>query len=552
VVASSEYRSARPSLLKSVALVSVLLLAALVAACQGCRTGNPVSPTAPEEPPTVRLYVVSDIAGALEPCGCVKDQLGGLDHAAALIRSEGKKAKATAVLSAGPLFFLDPVVEGEKRAQDVAKAETMATALRELGLVAFAPGRNDFAAGQETLADLAARSGAAMLAANVHGASASLPIAKTATKELGGVRFGFIGVANPNGMAQAPPVEGLEASAPIEAVRGAVEALRADGAQVFVLLAAVGRGEAKRIADAVPDLTAIVVGSTGSLGEGNTPPPPPERIGNVVIAETANHLQTVSILDLHVRDGAYTFADASNLDQTQKREDLTRRINEMRVRVAVWEQDGKVSPADIAARRSDMAKWEAERAALEKQPAPATGSFFRYAVREVRATLGKDETLSGILEAYYKRVNDENRRAFADRKPKPVAAGEASYVGVDACTSCHAPARAFWEKTPHAHAYATLADQHKEFNLDCVSCHVTGYERPGGSTVTHVKGLESVQCEVCHGPGSNHAKSGDPKKILAKPETSLCTSCHHPPHVHEFDPAKKWAEIIGPGHGRPL
>ena len=45
---------------------------------------------------------------------------------------------------------------------------------------------------------------------------------------------------------------------------------------------------------------------------------------------------------------------------------------------------------------------------------------------------------------------------------------------------------------------ATLTTQFKEFNLDCVGCHVTGYGRPGGSTVTHVEKLKDVQCEACH------------------------------------------------------
>ena len=39
-----------------------------------------------------------------------------------------------------------------------------------------------------------------------------------------------------------------------------------------------------------------------------------------------------------------------------------------------------------------------------------------------------------------------------------------------------------WDGTPHAHAYATLEKGFKEFNLDCVSCHVTGYGKPGGSS----------------------------------------------------------------------
>jgi hypothetical protein len=109
-----------------------------------------------------------------------------------------------------------------------------------------------------------------------------------------------------------------------------------------------------------------------------------------------------------------------------------------------------------------------------------------------------------------------------------------------------------WNRTPHAGAYDTLARQFKEFNLDCVSCHVTGYERPGGSSVTHVTGLTNVQCENCHGPGSKHAASpSDKSLIVTVPDAATCLSCHHPPHVEQFDPSAKMREILGPGHGMP-
>jgi RecJ-like exonuclease len=147
-------------------------------------------------------------------------------------------------------------------------------------------------------------------------------------------------------------------------------------------------------------------------------------------------------------------------------------------------------------------------------------------------------------------VNEHNQVAFADRLPPPRKGDQPTYVGVEVCTKCHDDARAFWDKTKHSHAYKTLSDQSKEFNLDCVSCHVTGYEQPGGSSVTHVDKLESVQCEVCHGPGSKH--SAAPKKVaqpVKKPKSDLCVSCHHPPHVEAFDAKAAMDEIIGPGHG---
>jgi len=172
---------------------------------------------------------------------------------------------------------------------------------------------------------------------------------------------------------------------------------------------------------------------------------------------------------------------------------------------------------------------------------------------EVRSRLGSDARVGERMKAYYSRVNDHNKVAFADRKPPEVARGESGYAGVEACTTCHDEAREVWNRTRHAHAYATLSSQFKEYNLDCVSCHVTGYEKPGGSTVTMNASLQNVQCEACHGPGQAHVKEPQkPGLIVRDPKPELCAgSCHHPPHVEGFDPVKAKKLVIGPGHGMP-
>lgn len=544
--------SARLTLL----LLAVLFSLAVLSACEGCR-GTPGGPAIAGESdvaPTARLFLISDLAGALEPCGCVKDQLGGMDHFGALVSGEKARPKGFATAAAGPLFFLDMDLSADKKAQEVTKAETIAASLKELNLRAVAPGRNDWAAGADVLTKLRQESGAAFVAANV--TSPATPLVRTAVADVGGLKVGFVGVAAPDKNAKAAPPPGVTSEEPIPSLRPAIDAAKAQGAQAIVALAAVGRGEAKRIADTYPELLAVLVGSNGGAGEANTKAPPAERIGDVLVVETGNHLQTVAVLDLYVKDDAkgalVKFADGTGIDGIRKREELTNRIDELRTKIAIWENDGKVPKGDIEARKSDVARLEAEREGLDKKSPAVKGSFFRYTMRDVRDSLGADEKVKAQMLAYYKKVNDANKVAFADRVPRKPGPGEASYVGIESCTSCHEDARKVWDGTRHAHAYETLTTQFKEFNLDCVSCHVTGYDRPGGSTVTHVQGLTNVQCEVCHGPGSLHAK--DPEKVkvpVAVPSGESCTACHHPPHVHAFDASAKLPAILGPGHGLP-
>src|SRR3954449_12464314 len=97
-----------------------LLLGALVAACHGCH-GTPRADSAQTvsqggASPTLRLYAISNLAGALEPCGCTKDQLGGIDHLAALIAND-RGVTPPLLLLAGPTMFLDPKLEGPRATQ---------------------------------------------------------------------------------------------------------------------------------------------------------------------------------------------------------------------------------------------------------------------------------------------------------------------------------------------------------------------------------------------------------------------------------------------------
>ncbi len=524
--------------------LAIPALAVGLAACEGCRSSaTPRASAGDVGSPTVRLYLVTDLAGALEPCGCTKDQLGGLDHFGAWVRdsvkSSAAQAPASLVASAGPLFFMDPQIGGDRADQDRIKADTLAQVLHGLGFAAMAPGVNDWADGAEALARRVTASGAGEIDAQ----------GKAIVRDVGGVKIGFVGFGQGATEDRAANVEDVVA-------RGVKDA-KDHGAEVLVALASVGRGEAKRIADAVPELTAIVVGSAKSAGDSNTTAPQGEEVNGVLIVQGGNHLQSVPVLDLYVREPlvpghVVRFADATGLDLSRKREDLARRIDDLHTKIAAWERDPKVAPADVAARRGELADLEAQQGALDAKPPPAQGSFFRYAVKEIRPTLGKDPAVEADLTTYYRAVDDHNRVAFADRVPAPAGPDQAHYVGVEVCSSCHVQPREVWNGTSHSRAYATLASQFKEFNLECVSCHVTGYEQPGGSTVTHVDRLKDVQCEVCHGPGSKHVDSpNDHALITRRPPPTLCTGCHHPPHVEGFDAVAKMQEILGPGHGRP-
>jgi hypothetical protein len=537
------------------ALVFALLAAGGVAACEGCHTPPATSGTNTDTEatkPTLRLYVTSTIAGALEPCGCSKDQLGGVQHLAAYLTSQKDAAQNTLFLGAGPMLFMEPKLKPDGAAQDRWKAEALALAAKQMGLAAWAPGANDWAGGNDTLTTCRDSAAAKLLAGNVVDGKASTT--GTFVREFGGIKVGVVGVADPKDRAGSYP-DSVRATEALAAMKAGIAEVKKQGAEILIGLAALPRGEALRLADNVPELNVLVVGKPVEAGDGNDGAKAPVLAGNTLVVETANHLQTVGVIDLfvlpHKAGTQLTFGDAGGVSKAEAVLGLSGRIRDLEARINSWANDKTVKAEDVAARKADLEKLRAEKARLEAERTPVEGSYFHVTSVEVRDGLGSDPAVKDGLVSYYKRVNDYNKDAFKDRKPEPAEAGKASYVGVERCTECHDDARKVWDKTAHATAYPTLQKDFKEFNLDCVSCHVTGYGKPGGSTVTFTEKLQNVQCEECHGPGSLHVK--DPKNkdlLIASPKPESCVSgCHHPPHVEGFDAKTKMKMILGPGHG---
>lgn len=526
-------------------LLTLALLIASASIAGSCKCSHEAA-SVPPKTPTVRLYLVSSPAGALEPCGCVKDMLGGVDHVAAYVKSQASDAPNSALLAAGPMFFMNTALTDERRTQDSWKADALARSLGAAGLRAWAPGFNDWAAGPETFASLAASAQAVPLGANLSGPG----VQATRVFDVGGTKLGVAGVSLPQHDGKLPT--GITAKDPLIELKKAKAALDVQGARVRVLLTAMSRGDALRLIDQVPGFQLLVVGKPYDQGESNDPPTPPELIGSTLVVEAPNHLQAMGVVDLFVRDDKFEFADGSNTAAAAERQSLTARIAELEARLAAANAAGKGGDPDLAARRADLERMKGEAKQLATPKVPEKGSFFSYKLVEVRDSLGNEQTVQSLIDGYYQRVNDHNKDVFKDKLPVPAPAGESHYVGVEVCSACHASEHEFWKLTQHSAAYATLSSAHKEFNLDCVSCHVTGYDKPGGSTVVHVDKLTNVQCEVCHGPGSRHVDKPSDAKLIALPEQSLCAAqCHHPPHVKaDWSVTASWAKIVGPGHQR--
>lgn len=105
------------------------------------------------------------------------------------------------------------------------------------------------------------------------------------------------------------------------------------------------------------------------------------------------------------------------------------------------------------------------------------------------------------------------------------------YIGAASCADCHSEHHSDWSDTIHATAFDTLVASGDGDNVLCFPCHSVGYGQASGfvdlDTTPH---LANVQCENCHGPGSNHAADPDSMPLDKNLDASLCGACHQSCH----------------------
>ncbi|MCA9529129.1 MAG: hypothetical protein KC543_03205 [Myxococcales bacterium] len=562
----------------------VVVAAATALALPACHRDR-ATPAEKAPPPTLRIVAVTDLDGYLEPCGCTSNPLGGIDRLAARVEELKGEGVPALFVAAGPLFF-GPGHGGspESATQDLWRAQLVASVLNRLGLAYAASGPSDLAQGARVYGELVARLGAHIVPAPRGGDATASAGAETQPAGLWFTRVGSTDVAvvaatepgadAPAADTETKPAAAEEGEAAGAAAGGATGATpkreKTPPATIFdaAHFAAIGAAIAKREPRVV---VALVRGSRAFAREVATAthatfvieggldqpdPIPPTSIGDGSFLMNAGRQgQGVVELDVYLRKPGLGLADKSVWSQQGRADALDEEIGSLEARIEGWERSKDVNPSDLAAQKARLARMRAERDAIAKPiGVEANENAFVARYFPFPHSAATDPKVTALVDAYAVRVNQHNKVALAGLTPVPAKPGQPVYVGSDACRSCHEPAYLWWKGHPHGYAYSTLVKVHKEYNLDCVGCHVTGYMKPGGSTVTHNLGgaLENVGCENCHGPGSAHVK--DPSVPMARtdPPESVCLQCHTPEHSDRFNYEAYRRSLLVPGHGMAM
>ena len=115
-----------------------------------------------------------------------------------------------------------------------------------------------------------------------------------------------------------------------------------------------------------------------------------------------------------------------------------------------------------------------------------------------------------------------------------------TYVGSLACKSCHPDEYDnFMTYAKKSSSFQSIEKQMKHLTPEeikqCYPCHTTGYGKPGGFvSLEKTPYLKNAGCEVCHGPGAEHVRTGDPASIIGHLTKKDCEVCHISERVKAF------------------
>jgi hypothetical protein len=172
------------------------------------------------------------------------------------------------------------------------------------------------------------------------------------------------------------------------------------------------------------------------------------------------------------------------------------------------------------------------------------------------ADIPDDKDMARLVRGFTESFNEKLERAKkerAAREAEKAAQGSAEhYLGAEVCARCHAAESAQWKTTAHARAWQTLVDVKQDTNAQCIGCHVVGYNQPGGfKDAASTMAMANVQCESCHGMGSQHdAYATQQRRVTAQ----TCQICHTKETSPGFDFAlyMPYVSHRGEGEKKPL
>ncbi|MEO0020344.1 MAG: helix-hairpin-helix domain-containing protein [candidate division WOR-3 bacterium] len=243
----------------------------------------------------VRVIWTSDLHGQLLPTpdfasgGLPRRKLGGYNRLARLIQEE--RTQATLILDNGDFAFGSP--EG-----DSSQGRVMIGLFNRLGYDAVVLGARDFKDGLVNIELLARAAGFPILAdpmLNVLLNRQSPIFRPYIVKDVRGVKVGVIGLMDKEitSLNQKRFVAGVVVDEPLKQVQKLLPAVKAESAEVILVLGHIGSGEGRVIAESVPEVNLIICKGEGERVESQLP-----KSGKAAVVVGGVYGQRVGVADI--------------------------------------------------------------------------------------------------------------------------------------------------------------------------------------------------------------------------------------------------------------
>ena len=465
--------------------------------------------------------------------------MGGLSKKAYQYASAAEKSGREAlVVDAGALLFKGTRLDKGKEEEEKLTAAAIVDAYNVIGCRAVGVTARDLAAGVDYLLELRERSRFSWLSANlVRGRSLRPLFAPYTVIEVAGTRVGVTGLTSPR---LAPAALGGGRVSVIDwrqALRRVVEDLR-DRADMIIVLSNLPASENRAMAKEFPAVAMIIQAGVATVNSA------PRLVENTLIFQTGSRGKYIGVMEVDWKAGGH-WGEGVERKLRKAKARLDRTLWQLG-RYDIYDDPARELADDPAALRRYQrlivarSRLEADVRALEQTAARERGLEERYGALStfsnrfvpMRANLPDDPAVASIIDELNGRLLEIGRRKAAATATGP----SNNYIGWRRCAECHDGVARSWRQTPHASAYDTLVRAHRQFNLDCVPCHVTGdFSGQAVKALQVPAERRQVGCESCHGPGRKHA--GDPSryKVVAHPLERVCLGCHTPEHDTDFD-----------------
>ncbi len=475
--------------------------------------------------------------------------MGGLSKKVFQIKSLAQKSKGEhLLLDSGNLLFKQKAVAKEEN-QERLTASAIIDIYQHCNYDAVAVGPHDLAGGL-TFLEESKKNGFPWISANLVDKEGKLLFDESITKTVQGKTIVITALSN----SLKSKIPGIEAKPWEETLPPLLQKIKDYNPDSFViLLSSLNNDENYKIASRFDTISLII---TADSRLGNVAP---KIIKNSLITQTMRQGKVQGVLEV-------TFGKTRQWG-TDSKERLAylqnklgsinwqlKRLNKKRQKTEHPEKyDVTLNRLTGEKENLDTQITEMKNRLKQEKIDGTTKDLFTYQFVSLKKNMANDaetakriDVLNGAIRALHKKKTAKNRNNRQDNTIKLPQA----LLGANTCSTCHELQGDFWKNTRHALAYDTLEKKKKNFNLDCLPCHMT-VDIPGGkfdsliaeTLLSFPETLRSVGCENCHGSGKKHIQDPEHFKLVRSPGRNICLTCHTDEHDDNFD-YKSDIEII--------